>query len=146
MINVHARSRKSASLHFNGLLLCKAHKFLDEKFQKSYVSWQWRVMQGLKKNWLLVPKMAWGIWWLLMWGVAKICTLMCYFCRMYNMLEPKKYIGVMCHSTEEWCKIWRGTDLYFEKWHEGFVKFRPNTRNSLNVHFNRVLLTKVYNA
>ena len=40
----------------------------------------------------------------------KICTLMCYFCRKYIMFEPKEYRGVMCYNTEEWCKIWGGTD------------------------------------
>ena len=83
LLNFHASSWKSKNLHFDGLLLSKAYKDLDEKVQKSYVSWHWRVMQSLKKNWLLVPKMTWGIWWILMRAVAslKICTLMCYFCQ-----------------------------------------------------------------
>ena len=38
LINFHASSRKSENLHFNGLLLCKAYKVLDEKAQKCYVS------------------------------------------------------------------------------------------------------------
>ena len=29
----------------------------------------------------------------------------------------------MYHSTEEWCNIWEGTDLCFEKWHEEFGEF-----------------------
>ena len=41
----------------------------------------------------------------------------------YTMFELKKYRGVMFHETEEWCKIWRKTDLYFPEWHEEFVKF-----------------------
>ena len=49
-----ASSQKSESLHFDGLLLSKAYKDLDEKVQKSYISWHWRLMQSLKKNWLLV--------------------------------------------------------------------------------------------
>ena len=97
-------------------------------------------MQSLEKNWLLAPKMRWAICWILMWAVAslKICTLMCYFCRNYIMLEPKKYRGVMYHNTEEWCKIWRGTELCFDKW--------PNTRKSQNLHFNELLLIRVYNV
>ena len=54
--------------------------------------------------------------------------------------------GAMCHKTEEWCKIWGGIDLRFEKWHEEFGEFWPNTRKSQNLHFNGVLLTKVYNV
>ena len=79
------------------------------RIEKSYVSWHWRVMQSLKKNWLLVPKMTWGIWWILKWAVAslKICTFMYYFCRKYIMLEPK--------STEELCVITLTNDAKFEK-------------------------------
>ena len=29
---------------------CLKHKDLDEKLQK-YISWQWRMMESLKKNW-----------------------------------------------------------------------------------------------
>ena len=43
----------------------------------------------------------------------------------YIMFELKKYRRVIFHDTEEWCKIWRKTDLWFEKWHEEFGKFSP---------------------
>ena len=38
LVNFQASSRKSENLHFDGLLLSKAYKVLDEKVQKSYVS------------------------------------------------------------------------------------------------------------
>ena len=38
LVNFHASCRKSGNLHFDGLLLSKAYKDLDEKVQKSYVS------------------------------------------------------------------------------------------------------------
>ena len=38
LVNFHARSQKSGNLHFDGFLLSKAYKDLDEKVQKSYVS------------------------------------------------------------------------------------------------------------
>ena len=92
LVNFHASSQKSENLHFDGLLLSKVYKVLVEKVQKSYISWHWRMMQSLKKKWLLVPKMTWGIWWILMRAVAslKICTIMCYCCQKYIMFEPKK--------------------------------------------------------
>ena len=37
LVNFHAISRKSENLHFNGLILSKAYKVLDEKVQKSTV-------------------------------------------------------------------------------------------------------------
>ena len=83
LFNICASSGKSGNLHFDGPLLSKAYKVLDEKVQINYVLWHWRVMQSLKKNWLLIPKMTWRIWWILMRAVAslKICTLICYFCQ-----------------------------------------------------------------
>ena len=38
LVTFDASSRKSGNLHFDGLLLSKACKDLDEKVQKSYVS------------------------------------------------------------------------------------------------------------
>ena len=31
----------------------------------------------------------------------------------------------MCHNNEKWCKIWRGIDLSFQKWHEEVDEFWP---------------------
>ena len=42
---------------------------------------------------------------------------------------------VKCHNTEGRCKIWGGTDLCFEKWHEEFGEFLLNTWKSQNLHF-----------
>ena len=64
LVNIHASSWKSKNLHFDWILLPKAYKDLDEKIKKGYVSWYWRVVESLKKNWLLVPKMTWGIRWI----------------------------------------------------------------------------------
>ena len=38
LVNFDVSSRKSKNLHFDRILLSKAHKNLDEKVQKSYVS------------------------------------------------------------------------------------------------------------
>ena len=38
LVNFHASSQKSENLHFDGLLLSKAYRVLDEKVQKSNVS------------------------------------------------------------------------------------------------------------
>ena len=36
-----------------------------QNLQRSYVSWQWRMMQNWKRNWLVIWKFTWGIWWIL---------------------------------------------------------------------------------
>ena len=74
-VNFHVSNRKSENLHFDELFLSNAYKGLDEKVRKSCASWHWRVMQSLKKNWLLVSKMTWGIWWILMWALASLKIL-----------------------------------------------------------------------
>ena len=55
--------------------------------------------------------------------ISKICTLMSCFWPQYIMFELKKYREVMFDCSEDWCKIWRKTDLHFLKWHEEFWKF-----------------------
>ena len=50
------------NLNFNGLLLHKVFNVWTKKVQKSFFSWHWRMMQYLKKNWLVVCKMPWVIW------------------------------------------------------------------------------------
>ena len=51
----------------------------------------------------------------------------------------------MYYKTEEWCKIWGGTNLRFEKWKE-CGKFWPKTWKYQNLHFIGIILTKVYNV
>ena len=70
------------NFHFNGLLLSKVYIVWPKKVQRSYLSWHWRVMQNLKKNWLVVWKMTWGIWLIFTRALEsfKIGTLMGSFC------------------------------------------------------------------
>ena len=92
MVNFYARSWKSKNWHIDWIRLSKVYKYLDEKVQKIYVSWNWRVMRSLKKNRLLAPKMTWEIWWILMRAVAslEIYPLMCYFYQLaYKFLAQK---------------------------------------------------------
>ena len=56
--------------------------------------------------------------------ISKICTSMGCFWPKHIMFKLKKYRGVIFDGTEDWCKIWRKTDLCFQRWHE-FGKFSP---------------------
>ena len=98
LVNFIARSVRSEHLHLDVLLLSIAYKVSAKKVQKNYLSWHWKEIQTLKKNWLFVWKMTWGIWWTLTRAVEslKICTLMGYFCRKCVMFELK--------NTEELCR------------------------------------------
>ena len=46
------------NLHFNGLLLSKVCFVSAKKVQRSYLAWNWRVIQNLKRNRLVVSKLA----------------------------------------------------------------------------------------
>ena len=53
----------------------------------------------------------------------------------------------MCYDKEEWCKIWKVIDLSVHNWHEEFNKLWPeHSKSPKNLHFNRLLLTKVCNV
>ena len=66
--------------------------------------------------------------------------------KVYNIWGKKKYGGVTFDCTEDWCKIWRKTDLYFLKCHEEFGKFSPeHVRKSKNLESYWLLLPKVEN-
>ena len=137
-------SQKSKNLHFDGLLLSKEYTFLDEKVQKSYISCHWRVMQSLRKNWLLVSKNDSRN--LVNFNASSGKSGNVHFdvlllSKEYYVWAKKEYIRVTCHNSEESCKIWGGTDLRIEKRHVKFGKFWPNTRKSQNVHFIGHLLT-----
>ena len=49
-------------LHFDWSLLCKVYNVWPKQVLRIYISWYWRVMQNLKKNWFVVWKMTWEIW------------------------------------------------------------------------------------
>ena len=57
--------------------------------------------------------------------VSKMFTLMGSFWTKYILFDLKKSGRVMVHDSEKWCKLWRGIDLWFEKWQEEFSKFSP---------------------
>ena len=50
-------TQKSERLYIYGLFLSKAYNVSARKFQRDYVSRHWKVMQNLKKNWLVTSKM-----------------------------------------------------------------------------------------
>ena len=94
LVNFNASSGKFENLHFDALLLFSiAYKVSVKKVQNNYLSWHWKKIETLKKNWLFVWKMTWGVWWTLMRTVEslKICTFMGYFCKKYVMFDQKKY-------------------------------------------------------
>ena len=103
---------------------CWKYMFHVKQVWKSYVSWYQRVVQNLKRNLFFVSKMT-RIWWILIRALKSLKHLhfdWSLLCKVYNVW-PKKVQRSIFHDTEESCKIWRKTDLWFGKWHEEFGKF-----------------------
>ena len=125
---------------FNGLLLSKVYIVGAKKVQRSYLSWHWRVMQNLKRNWLVFSKLTWGIWLILMWAFEslKICTWWVPFVESIYNFRWK--------STEElsFMTLERNR-LAVSKLTRRIWKILSWALESLkNFHFNGLLLSKVY--
>ena len=100
----------------------------------------------LKKNWLPVSKLTWGIWWILTWALESLKNLHfngLLLTKVYNVWV-KKHREVMFNDSGDRCKIWRITDFWFAKWNEKFGKFSPehskvskleNVRKCMNLEF-----------
>ena len=74
---------------------------------KEWYNWQWGTLQILTQ------------------ALEKSCVLVGSLWPKYIMFELQKYRGVIFHDTEELCKFWRKTDLWFEKRLEKFGKISP---------------------
>ena len=57
---------------FDGILLSKVWAW---NLQESYLSWQWKKMQNWKRNWFVVSKLTWGLWWILTRALEYLKTL-----------------------------------------------------------------------
>ena len=72
-------------------------KKYELKIQRSYLSSQWRIIQNLKTNWIVISKVTCGKWRILTWAllkVSKLSILMGSFWAKYTLLELKKYRGL----------------------------------------------------
>ena len=82
-------------------------------------------MQNLKKNWLVVWKIAWKIWKIFTrtHESLKIGSFIRSFYTKSKMYKLKTYRGVILYGIEEWKGIWKGIFLSVQNLHEEFNKF-----------------------
>ena len=60
LANFHQRTHKCQNRNFDKILLSKVENVWASNLQWNYVSWQWRMIQKLKRNWFVVLKLTWG--------------------------------------------------------------------------------------
>ena len=110
--------------HFNGLLLSKVYIVWTKKVERSYLSWHWRVMQNLKKNWLVAWKMTWGIWQIFT-RALKVSKLELWW---DPFVQSRK--GMTLKFTEELCVMTMKNDTKIEE--ELTCRFKIDMRNFTN--------------
>ena len=116
------------NLRFNGLLLTKVYKMYELKMYRGVMCYDneelyniWKGIDMSVQNWDEELNKFWSKH----SKILQICTLMGCLWPKYIMFELRKYREVMFDGTQDWYKIWRKTDLCFQKWHEEFGKFSP---------------------
>ena len=70
MANFHQSNWKFQNWDIDPLI--QSRKSISLKSTEKLVSWQWRMMQNFKRNWLVISKLTWGIWWILTWGLESL--------------------------------------------------------------------------
>ena len=88
--------RKSKNWIFSWVLLSKVENVWAWNLQGSYMSWEWSMMQNLKRNWLVNSKLAWVIWWILSQALKNLKNL-----NFNELLLTKVYNVWAKKSTEE---------------------------------------------
>ena len=61
LTNFHQNTRKCQNWCFPEILLFKVENAWAKDLQRTYVLWQWKMMQKLERNWLATSKLTWGI-------------------------------------------------------------------------------------
>ena len=117
--------RKSKNLDIDGIFLSKVEKCMSLKFTGSYVSWQWRMMKHLKRNWLVSSKLTLGIWRIVTQALKDLNNF-----HFNGLLLAKVYNVLVKKSTEELCLMALNVDAKFEgKLTCAFLNDRKNSVN-----------------
>ena len=95
--------------------------------QGSYVSWKWRMMKNLKRNWFVVSKLTWGICGILTRALENLKNL------HFNGLLLNKVHNVWAKkSIGEFCLMALNIDATFEG--KLTCAFKNDMRNLANFH------------
>ena len=122
-------TRALESLQIGTLIayFCLNLKMYELKIYSKVVSWQWRIMQKLKRNWLVSSKLTWEIWRILTRALENLINLHfngLLFNKVYNVWA-KKSIG-------EFCLMALNIDATFEG--KLTCAFKNDMRNLANFH------------
>ena len=91
------------------------------------MSWQWKMMQNLKRNWLVCSKLTWGIWRSLTGALENLKNL-----HFNELLLNKLYNAWAKKSIGELCLVALNIDVTFDG--KLTCLFKNDTRNLVNFH------------
>ena len=107
---------KCQNWNFDEILFTKVENVWPYNLQRSYVSWQWRMIQKLKRKWLVVLKLTWANWQNLtraLESLLNLCFNWLLATKVYIVWATIYIVWVIFHDTQEICKFGRKTDLRF---------------------------------
>ena len=125
--NFHQSTQKSQNWDFHDILLPSVEYVWAYNLQRSYASWKWRMVKNLEKNWLLISKLTWWIWQILIQALKSFKNL-----RLNGLFLTKVYNVWAKKSTEELRLIVLKIDAKLE-W-KLICAFKNNMRNLANFH------------
>ena len=135
------------NVHFDVLFLSRVYIVWAKKVQRSYLSRHWRVIQTLERNRHVVSKLTWGIWWILTRALENLKNFHfngLFLSRVYIVWAKKVQMSYLSWHWRVIQNLERNrlvvSKLTREIWHSltwalGGLK---------NIHFNELLLSKVY--
>ena len=119
--------QKSKNWDFDGIFLSKVENVWAQNLQGSFVSWQWRMMKTLKRNWLVSSKFTWEIWLIVTRSLKNLENL------DFNGLLSKKVHNLWAKkSIEEFYLMVLNIDPTFER--KLTSTFKNNMRKFANFH------------
>ena len=99
---------KSKTWKFDEIFLSKVEIY-ELKFTGEFVSWKWRRIPNLNRNWLVSSKLTWGIWRILTRALENLKNL-----HFNGLLLTKVYNVWAKKSIEELCLMALKIDAKFE--------------------------------
>ena len=111
------------NIYFNGSFCWKYIKFSLKNY-RGVVSWLWRLMQNLKKNWSVPSKMTRKNWWIFTQALEVLKSLHFHWFLLYRVFNvlPKKVQRSYLSGHWRYAKF----DLWLGKWHEKYNTFSPD--------------------
>ena len=125
--NFHQSARKCQNWNFDRILLPKVENVWPWNLQRSYVSWQWRMIQKFKRTWLVVSKLTWGTSKILtraLESLKNLCFNWFLVTNVYLVWAKKVQKSYLLWHWSD-MQILKKTDLWFEKRLEKFGKYSP---------------------